>query len=94
LRDDGLIARYEELRRRALGQCGTQALGLALFMRQGMHAWMTAWSDCKATAASLPSLPSSIPAVASQETCPVQLHTEVAMLLAGMALLARQEVSV
>lgn len=38
---------YEQLRRQALGQQGTSRnLGLALFLRRGMAAWMQAWVEC------------------------------------------------
>lgn len=82
------MERYEELRRQFLEHCGAQAQGLALFMRRGMRAWMHAWSQCAAPTSRLP--PVSV--TSSQETCPVQLHAQVAMLLADMVLLARQEV--
>jgi len=85
-RNDGLITRYEELRRLAVGRSGGQAQGLALFMRRGMSAWMQAWSQCVAPPLA-PVQPSD-----DQEICPVQLHREVAMLLASMVLFARQEV--
>jgi hypothetical protein len=81
-----LIARYEELRGQALGRSGAQGQAMALFMRGGMSAWMTAWSQCVAP----PLVPA--PPRDDQETCPVQLHREVATLLASMALVARQEV--
>lgn len=84
-RNDGLIARYEELRRQALGRVGAQPQGLALFMRRGMSAWMQAWSQCVAP----PPSPAQPPHM--QEICPVQLHADVAMLLASMVLFARQE---
>lgn len=87
-RNDGLIVRYEELRRQALGRAGGQAQGLALFMRRGMSAWMQAWGQCLAA----PTAPAQPPD--DQEIFPVQLHREVAMLLASMVLLARQEVIV
>ena len=80
-----MIARYEELRRIALGRSGAQAQGLALLMRRGMSAWMQAWSQCVAP----PLAPAQSPD--DQEVCPVQLHREVAMLLASMVLFARQE---
>jgi hypothetical protein len=83
-RNDGLIARYEELRRQALGRFGAQAQGLALFMRRGMSAWMQAWSQVTPP-------PSPVRPLDDPEICPVQLHAEVATLLAGMVLLARQE---
>ncbi len=86
-RNDGLIARYEELRGQALGRSATHGQGLAMFMRRGMSVWMQAWSQC------LP--PPCVPAPArsrdDQEICPVQLHREVVMLLAGMVLFARKE---
>ena len=81
-----MIARYEELRRLALEHCGAQAQGLALFVRRGMRAWMQAWSQCER-----PSLPPSAAPQDDLEICPAQLHAEVAMLLASMVLLARQE---
>ena len=58
---------------------------MALFMHRGMGAWMQAWSHCVA--------PTHAPAQApqSQEILPVQLHREVAMLLASMVLFTRQE---
>jgi hypothetical protein len=80
------VERYEELRRQFLEHCGAQ--GLALFMRRGMRAWMQAWSQCAAPSSRLPPTPMA----SGQETCPVQLHAQVAMLLADMVLLARQEV--
>jgi len=85
-RNDALIARYEELRRQALGRLGSQAQGLALFMRRGMSAWMQAWSQCVAPPPPLPAPPAQ-----TQEICPVQLHADVATLLASMVLFARQE---
>jgi hypothetical protein len=86
-RNDGLIARYEELRRQALGRFGAQAQGLALFMQRGMSAWMQAWSQCVASPS--PPSPAQLPEI--QELCPLQLHRDVAMLLASMVLFARQE---
>ena len=85
-RNDGLIARYEELRRQALGRFGAQAQGLALFMRRGMCAWMQAWSQCVPPPLPTPTAPPDDP-----QTCPAQLHAQVAMLLANMVLFARQE---
>jgi hypothetical protein len=82
-----LIARYEELRRQVLGRCGTHGHGLALLMRRGVSAWMQAWSQCVAS----PPAPTQAPD--DPEICPVQLHSEVATLLANMVLFARQEVS-
>jgi hypothetical protein len=84
-RNDGVIARYEELRRQALGRSSPQAHGLVLFLRRGMRAWMQAWSRC------MPPPLAPVQPLAVQELCPVQLHRDVAMLLASMVLFARQE---
>jgi hypothetical protein len=81
-----LIDRYEELRRLVLGRSGAHGHGMALLMRRGMSAWMQAWSQCVA----VPPAPTQVPD--DQETCPVELHREVATLLANMVLFARQEI--
>jgi hypothetical protein len=47
---------------------------------------MQAWSQCVP-----PPLPSPAALPDDQQTCPAQLHAEVAMLLASMVLFARQE---
>jgi hypothetical protein len=74
-----LVARYEELRRRALG--GGGGLGLALFLRQGMKAWIETWSDCTVH---VPKTPSSD--TDKDVRVPSHLHGEIAMLLAAMTL--------
>jgi hypothetical protein len=40
------VTRYEELRRHVVGDGGGHRLGLALFHREGMKAWLDAWSTC------------------------------------------------
>lgn len=80
-----MIARYEELRCLVLGRTAAQPQGMALFMHRGMGAWMQAWSQCVAPMRA-PAQPPD-----TQETCPVQLHRDVTMLLASMVLFARQE---
>ena len=52
-----------------------------------MCAWMQAWSQCVTAP---PPVPTQVPD--DRETCPVELHREVATILANMALFARQEV--
>ena len=49
-----LTARYEELRRQALGYTGScsPGLGLVLFQRQGMVSWIHAWPVCGSSSAS------------------------------------------
>ena len=38
--------RYEDLRRHVIDHEGGHRLGLALFHREGMKAWLDAWSSC------------------------------------------------
>jgi hypothetical protein len=38
--------RYEDLRRHVIDHGGGHRLGLALFHREGMKAWLDAWSTC------------------------------------------------
>jgi hypothetical protein len=40
------VERYEDLRRHVIGHSGGHRLGLALFHREGMKAWLDAWSTC------------------------------------------------
>jgi len=49
--DTAAAQRYEQLRRQALdGQPGGARLGLAVLQREGVAAWMAAWSDLGAVA--------------------------------------------
>ena len=73
-----------------LGRRGAQARGPALFIARGMAGWLQAWSRCTGEPAAPPlAVSASAP---GQDICPVQLHNDVAMLLASMVLVARQEV--
>ena len=49
---DEMVARYEDLRRDALAEPGAvpRSHGWALFLRQGMAAWIRAWTECEASA--------------------------------------------
>ena len=40
------VERYEDLRRHVISHTGGHRLGLALFQREGMKAWLDAWSTC------------------------------------------------
>jgi len=92
-RNEGLIARYEDLRGLVLDQRGAQGQGLALFISGGMAGWLQAWSRCTGEPAAPPVPPPAAPTSApGNDICPVQLHNDVAMLLASMVLVARQEV--
>jgi hypothetical protein len=83
-----IVARYEQLRRQALGASGdvNGGLGLALLVRQGMKGWIEAWSHCG------PRRPIRSPnQTGSTELVPLDLHGEVVLILAGMALSSRWE---
>jgi hypothetical protein len=75
-----LVARYEELRNQVLSG-GAGGLGLVLFLRQGMKAWMEAW----------PRSTLKVPDVRYNEAGWAevnagQLRSELANLLASMVL--------
>ena len=78
--DNHLVAPYQELRSQAMGACG-RGLGLALLLRQGMRAWLEAWSNCTLTMPAERQLEGGM-----DEAVPVQLRAEIAIVLAGMAL--------
>jgi hypothetical protein len=66
---------------------GGRGLGLALFLRSGMTAWMQAWSECARVDTETRSVPGG------NETVPVELRSQLTSLLAGMILSLQQEVS-
>ena len=82
-----LTEQYEQLRREATS-CSEhrgEGLGLALFLRRGMTAWMQAWSQCTDRVAPKAPLQPAMAAV------PIDLRTQVATLLAGIILGLHQE---
>ena len=86
----GVVDRYEELRRQqVLSPCGRTSggLGLALFLRQGMKAWMDGWSRCVAAG------PAKAPdrSRAGEGMVPWDLRGEVVVILAGTSLRIGQE---
>jgi hypothetical protein len=85
---DDLVARYERLRRDALGapSSGGEGFGLALFLRRGMTAWIEAWLEC--TCRTEPATRSE-PGV--DETIPTDTRAQLTALLAGMILCVQQE---
>lgn len=87
-RNEGLIARYEELRQQALGQPGgiPRGQGLALLMHSGIAGWMQAWAQCAVEVAT--------PAKerrGEDASFPIEMHREVTMILAAMVLHGWQE---
>jgi hypothetical protein len=65
---------------------GDQGLGLALFLRRGMTAWMQAWSECAGNVE-----PAARPQPVVHEMIPVDIRSQIATLLAGMILSLQQE---
>jgi hypothetical protein len=71
------------LRRVALGHSGPNdgpSLGFTLLLRQGLTAWLHAWTTCPRMAAPAPSTPVALTEI------PSVIHREVAQLWAQMAL--------
>lgn len=79
---------YEALRRYALEGRGPRDLGFALLVRQGMAAWIRAWSACAG-----PQHPARDRVSAGGSALPEGVRGEVTRLLVTMALGAsRREV--
>jgi len=79
---------YEQLRREATSRSGhaAQGLGLALFLRRGMTAWMQAWSECSGKVEQ-----STCSQPGTDETIPVDMRSQITTLLASMILSLQQE---
>jgi len=87
---DNLNTLYEELREESLRTSPDhyrRSQGLALFIQKGMATWIEAWTNC--TSFYLPVKGKE--ANPSERNLPVDLHTEVAILLTNMALRIYQE---
>lgn len=85
-KNDDLVFHYEQLRNDALSLSArrTSTLGLALFLRKGMAAWMRAWKPYLATAGT-----AKAKAPASSPNCSFDMRAQIANILAGM-ILSRQ----
>jgi hypothetical protein len=82
-RDDWSV-RYEQLRIDVLSQAAAGGLGLVLFLRQGMTAWMRA-SVCAVASVALPAAkPAHPPNAVSLLPCDVR--SQAAVILAGILL--------
>lgn len=87
--DNSLCEHYEDLRAQATGESPYIATprGLALFLRCGMSAWMLAWSDHISVTRPTPTMSTND----EGNGLPDSLHSEVAALLASMALRVQKE---
>ena len=88
--DQHLVEQYEQLRREATRGAGNggQGLGLALFLRSGMAAWMQAWSQCVSSVGANAQSQS-----ATMTSAPIDVRAQIATLLAGIILNLQQEVT-
>ena len=84
-----MICAYEDLRARAAGSSSSGGLGMALFLGQGMVAWMQA---CSWVASTAPDNLRRCPTVGGP--LPDDLRGEVVLVLAAMALNQAPERSV
>jgi hypothetical protein len=75
---------YEALRRAVLDTRGHRDLGLALFLRRGMAAWMRAWSACAALPSPAPDGPTRMAAL----SWPPGVRGDLTRLLVTMVLTA------
>ena len=77
---DALRSSYEDLRAQALA--GGRGPGFALFLNQGMCAWMEVCSSCTAVVAT----PEVTVATANPQLLPPGMRSEIVAILAGMFL--------
>lgn len=63
-----------------------EGLGLALFLRRGMTAWMRAWSECVRTVEPVTRAQAGVP-----EAMPLDMRSQITTLLASMILSLQQE---
>jgi hypothetical protein len=85
LGNEDFAARYEQLRCDALGMTAGRSVGLALFLRQGMAAWVHAGSCCTP-----PPARDAVPPTANIPS-PADVRSQTAVILAGMILNCRPE---
>jgi hypothetical protein len=85
-----MVAHYEQLRADALDPGEERVLtpGLALFLRRGMAAWIEAWPQAPERR-----LGASAPDYSDRPRLPLGLRQQISLILAGMILAQRQEVS-
>lgn len=78
---EALTTRYEQLRQQVMAERGAHTgFGLALFLREGMAAWMKASAEGAPVSAPLPRLDASAPALSWS------MQAEATSILVAMAL--------
>jgi hypothetical protein len=83
--------RYEDLRRHVLDGCAANShWGVALFIRQGLAAWMEAWPKC--TVPAPPNEPLISQHIADPPSLPSDLRSQITSVLVNMVLGGQQEV--
>jgi hypothetical protein len=84
-----MVAHYEQLRADALdpGEERVVTPGLALFLRRGMAAWIEAWPQAPERRVG------TAPDNSDRPRLPLGLRQQMSLILAGMILAQRQEVS-
>ena len=83
--------RYEQLREQVLADdnfIATDRRGLAVLIREGMAAWMRAWSACMQNTA-----PETLPRPDTPPPCPLDVRTQLAGILTGMILNQQLEIT-
>jgi hypothetical protein len=92
-----LVEHYEDLRRGQLLKHGGTGQGLALFMRDGMMAWMQAWMSVMEAERSPPqTAPSPLEgaahvAVSGDHLLPAEMYPQISRILTNMALSTLEE---
>ena len=92
----GLVDHYEDLRRGKLLKNGGTGQGLALFMRDGMMAWMHAWMSLmeaeRSPQQAAPSpLESAAHVVTGDHLLPAEMYPQISTILTNMALSTLEE---
>jgi hypothetical protein len=87
-RNPALMAQYEQLRCDALrrGALATHGLGLALLLRQGMTAWIRAWSEGANNVRGPSPSPLRLPA-----PLPSEVRSQLTLILASLLTRPRQQ---
>jgi hypothetical protein len=83
--NEELTAHYEQLRDDVLNR-SAHGFGLALFLQQGMTAWMRAWCECAHAPQTPPA--SAVPLAAP---LPSAVRAQLTLILASMLTRPRQE---